>query len=285
MELVGLVGDGRVVAAALLGEHVHEHRPTEGARLAQCGLDGLLVVPVDRAEVLQAEVLEQALRRDDVLDALLDPVQGLVHRTADDRGAGQGVLAPVEEALVAAGRAQRGQVVGEAAAGRGVGALVVVDDDDERQVGLGRDVVQGLPGHAAGEGAVTDDGDRVPVALTPDHAAGGDAGGPGQRGRRVGVLDHVVLGLGAARVAGQPALGAQAGEVVATGEQLVHVGLVTGVEHHRVVRRVEDPVDGDGQLDDAQVRARGARRCATPARRGSAGSPRRGPASGRGAGT
>ena len=76
---------------------------------------------------------------------------------------------------------------------RGVGALVVVDDDDERQVGLGRDVVEGLPRHATGEGAVADDGDGVPVALAPHDPAGGDAVRPGQRRRRVGVLDDVVL--------------------------------------------------------------------------------------------
>ena len=71
----------------------------------------------------------------------------------------------------------------------------------------------------------------------------------------MGVLDHVVLGLGTARVAGQTAAGAQSGEVVAAREQLVDVGLVPGVEDDRVARAVEDPVHGDGQLDDAEVGA------------------------------
>ena len=68
-------------------------------------------------------------------------------------------------------------------------------------------------------------------------------------------LDDVVHGLGALRVAGEAALLAQPAEVLAPGEQLVHVALVPGVEHDRVVRRVEDPVDGDRQLDDAEVRS------------------------------
>ena len=94
----------------------------------------------------------------------------------------------------------------------------------------------------------------VPVALAAHDAARGDAVRPSDsERRRVGVLDDVVLGLGAARVAGQAALGAQPGEVVPAGEQLVHVGLVPGVEDHGVARRVEDPVDGDGELDDAEV--------------------------------
>ena len=255
VELVPFVVDRRVVAAPLLGEDVHEDRPTEGAGLAQRRLDRLLVVAVDRADVLEPEVLEEALRRDDVLDALLHPVERLVHRATDDGSAGEGVLAPVEEPLVALGRPQRGEVVGEPTAGGGVGALVVVHDDDQGQVGLGRDVVERLPGHATGEGAVADDGHGVPTGLPTHDAPGRDAVGPGERGGGVRVLDDVVLGLGAARVAGEPSLGAQAAEVVAPGEQLVHVGLVPGVEHHRVVGRGEHPVDRDRQLDDAEVGA------------------------------
>ena len=246
---------GVVVAAALLRDDVHEHRAAVGAGLAQRRLDGRLVVPVDRAEVLQAEVLEHPLRGDDVLDALLHAVERLVHRAADHRGAVQRVLAPVEEALVAAGRAQRGQVVGQAADGRRVGAGVVVDDDDEREVLVGGDVVERLPGHAAGEGTVADDRDRVPVALPLEAARLGDAVGPRQGRRGVRVLDDVVLGLGAARVAGDALPRAQPAEVVASGQQLVDVGLVPGVEDDRVARRVEDAVQGDGQLDDAEVGA------------------------------
>ena len=81
----------------------------------------------------------------------------------------------------------------------------------------------------------------------------GDAVGPGQRGRGVGVLDDVVLGLGPARVAREAALLLEPAEVVPAGEQLVHVGLVAGVEDDRVARRVEDPVQRDGQLDHAEV--------------------------------
>ena len=68
------------------------------------------------------------------------------------------------------------------------------------------------------------------------------------------VLDQVVLGLLAARVAGQAALLAQPVEPRgAAGEDLVHVGLVPGVEEDRLARRVEDPVQRDAQLHDAQV--------------------------------
>jgi hypothetical protein len=72
----------------------------------------------------------------------------------------------------------------------------------------------------------------------------------------VGVLDHVVGALGARGVTGEAAQGAQVGEVVpAAGEQLVHVRLVAGVPDDAVDRRVQGPVQGDGELDHAEVGA------------------------------
>jgi len=51
-------------------------------------------------------------------------------------------------------------------------------------------------------------------------------------------------------------VGAQVGEVVpAAGEQLVHVRLVAGVPDDPVDGRVEGPVEGDGELHDAEVGA------------------------------
>ena len=50
--------------------------------------------------------------------------------------------------------------------------------------------------------------------------------------------------------------------IAPAGEELVHVALVADVEDELVLRRVEDAVQRDGQLDDAEVRARGARRFA-----------------------
>ena len=70
------------------------------------------------------------------------------------------------------------------------------------------------------------------------------------------VLDEVVLGLGARRIARQPALLAKRGEHrLASGDELVHVGLVSGVPQDGVARAVEDPVQGQRQLDRAEVRA------------------------------
>ena len=86
--------------------------------------------------------------------------------------------------------------MGQSPDGGGVGAAVVVDDDDQMAVrGVG-DVVQGLPGHSPGHGAVPDDGDDVALVVALQVVGPGDAVGPGQGGGGVGVLHDVVDGLG-----------------------------------------------------------------------------------------
>ena len=66
-------------------------------------------------------------------------------------------------------------------------------------------------------------------------------------------LDDIVLGFGPARVAREPALLSQTREVLSAGEQLVHIGLMAGVEDDGVAGAVEDPVERHGQLDDAEI--------------------------------
>ena len=236
---------------------MHDDRAAVGPRQTKRPFHRGDVVPVDRADVLQPEVLEHPLRRNDVLDALLDSVQRLVQRWPDHWSTSEDRATPLEEALVAASRAQGREVMGKAADGRRVGPRVVVDDDDQRTVLRRCDVVERLPGHPAGERPVTDHGDDGPAfQLTSDLVALGDAVGPGQRGRGVAVLDDVVLGLTTAGVAGQSAARAQALEARgAAGEDLVDVRLVAGVPDDPVTWRVEDPVQRQRQLDRPEVRA------------------------------
>ena len=222
------------------------------------------VVAVDRADVLQPEVLEHALRREDVLEALLHAVQRLVDRGSDDRRATERGLAPVEDALVGVRGAQRREVVGQAADGRRVGPAVVVDHHDERTVRRRGDVVDGLPGHAAGERAVADDADDVALGeLAGALEALRDAVGPRQRGRRVRVLDDVVLGLGAARVAGEVAL-LLAGARSPRGDRSASCGRRTGGRCRRRGRPAASGRPGAARWSARRRRgwARGGRRCA-----------------------
>ena len=146
-------------------------------------------------------------------------------------------------------------MVGDPADRRLVRAAVVVDDDDQPPLPGRGDVVECLPGHAAGQRAVANDGDHRAVRLAAYLVGLRQAIGIGQAGRGVRVLHHVVLGLGPARVAGDTAAMLELREAgLAAGQQLVHVRLVAGIEQDPVDRRVEDPVQGDGEFNDAQVR-------------------------------
>ena len=85
MELVNLVRNCGTVALTLVGHHVHDHRPADARGIAQCLLDGLEVVPVDRPTVLEAERLEERDRRDQLLERVLHAPRGLVRGVPDRR--------------------------------------------------------------------------------------------------------------------------------------------------------------------------------------------------------
>ena len=255
MHLLGLVGAGRGPAVAFLGEGVDDHGAAEALGAVE-GLGHLLeAVAVDGADVLDAEVGEHALRGEGVLEAGLGGVEAGVGGAPEHGDALDDLLDLLERGLVAGVEAQAREAFGEAADGGRVGAAVVVDDDDEFEVVAGRDVVERLPAHAAGERAVADEGHDVPVG-SAERVGLGEAVGVGEGGGGVGVLDEVVRGLGLAGVAGESPAPAQPGELPgAPGECFVDVRLVAGVEDDLVVRGVEDPVHGHGHLDDPEVGA------------------------------
>src|SRR6185295_7076749 len=78
------------------------------------------------------------------------------------------------------------------------------------------------------------------------------------RDRRRGMrrAERVVLALGALGESGEPAAHAQGADAVAPpGEDLVRVGLMADVPDDAVVRRVEQVMQRDGQLDHAEAGA------------------------------
>jgi hypothetical protein len=74
------VGLGQLVALALLGDHVQELRALAGADVLQRGDQRIQVVPVDRADVVEAELLEQRGRHHHALGLLLQPLGQLEQR-------------------------------------------------------------------------------------------------------------------------------------------------------------------------------------------------------------
>ena len=223
------------VTHALAGDDVHDHRAVEFAGMPQCVLHRVFVVAVDRADVLQTQIGEHRLGLQSVLDTRLDAVHGLVADLADHRHTPHRNPAPLQELLVARLQSQAGQMIGEAADGRGVTAAVVVDDDDHRQFG-GRDVVQRLPAHPAGQCAIPDDRHHVPVALAGQLERLGQPIRVRQRRRGVAGFHPVVVALGPRWIPRETALGAQGVEVGgAAGQHLVHIRLMAGVEDDRIV--------------------------------------------------
>ena len=182
-------------------------------------------------------------------------MHALVAELADDRHAADRLAALLQKLLVAGLQPQRRKVIGEPTDGGRIAAAVVVDDDHDGAPGCG-DVVQRLPAHATGESAVADDGNHMPVAVAGQLECLGKAVGVGQRGAGVAGLDPVMVALGARRIARKSVLLSQGLELVApTGQHLVHVRLMAGVEDDRIVRRVEHPVQRERELDDTEVGA------------------------------
>ena len=247
-----LLGGG--VALALLGEHVDDHGAVQLGGVAQGPLDTFDVVAVEGAGVADAQLLEEGGR----LPHLAHGGLGGVEAPGQALAGGQLVDRALEPLLLAQpGRVepQAGQALAQPGDRGGVGPAVVVEDDDGVAAAVA-EVVQALEGHPAGHGAVADHGDDPSTLAQRTLLGHGQAVGVGEDGRGVAVLDPVVLGLFPGRVAREAAGLAQLTELaLAPGEDLVDVGLVAGVPQDDVLGRVEDPVQGDRQLDGAEVGA------------------------------
>ncbi len=256
VELVGRVAHSGLIAAPLLRDHVHDDRSAVVLRLAERFLHRFDVVPLHRADVLDVKIrVEGFVVREPAEEPVEPAAHPAVERLAGGAEAVEGFAARQVEAAVAAPRTHRVEEARHPADGRRVGAAVVVDDDDEPSRVVVGDVVERFPRHPAGQRAVADHGDDVTVVLSGHREGARDAVRPRERARRVRALDDVMDRLRTLRVARESTALAEHAEVLPPGEQFVHVRLVAGVEDNGVPGRVEDPVDGDGRLDDAEVGA------------------------------
>ena len=133
---------------------------------------------------------------------------------------------------------------------------IVVVENDEQVVGVGRGIIQSLEGQSARDGGVADDGNHFALFLFvfelcgDGHAQSGRYGVGGVSGD-----EGVVFALGRVGESAQSVQFANGVELfAATGENLVSVGLVPHVPHDAVVGGVEHVVQGHGQLDGAHAR-------------------------------
>ncbi len=244
----------RQVALALLGQHVDQHRPVDVVAHPLEGLDQVFqLMALDRADIVEFEGLEQHAGGEEALEALLALAQDVEDVLAD--------IGQLSQPFLDVGLDPSHRLAGQLAAEEtGEGAdirrdrhLVVVEDDDQVAVEVAG-VVEGLEGEAGGHRAVADHRDG-PVRLFLDVAGQGHAEGGRDRGRAVAGLEDVVAALLDLRKAADPLVLAQGGELVAaTGEDLVGVGLVADIPDQLVLWGIEDVMQGDGQLDDAEAR-------------------------------
>ena len=248
------VGLSELVALAFFRDHVQELWARALVEqlddVFQRGDEGFEVVPVDRADVIETEFLEQGGGHHHAFGVLFKALGQLkqwrrVFEHLFAHAFGRGVEAPAHELR---------QVAVERAHGRGDRHVVVVEHDQQTPLRHTR-VVQGFKGHASGHGAVANDGHRRAL-LALDVRSQCHAQGRGNAGGGVGGAEGVELALDTARKAADAAVLAQTTHAVAaTGEDFVRVGLVAHVPHQSVVRRVEHTVQRDGEFHRAQVGA------------------------------
>ena len=242
-------------ALPLLRHHVDHPGAVHPAHELQRVAELAEIVPVDRAEVAESELLEQHPRREQILDALLDVLREVHHALAEDaaereRHALDLLPQPVGPRV---GHDPAERLADRAHVGRDAHA-VVVDDDDDVAVGVAG-VVHPLVGEPAGEGAVAHDRHDL-VALALEVARGGHAERGRHRGAGVPRAELVVLALVPLEEAGNAVALAQRRErLVPAGEELPGVGLVAHVPDDLVGRRVELVEQGEAQLHHAEAGA------------------------------
>ena len=170
-------GFGRAIALALLRLDVDQDRPRRALMNgAQHGQQLVHVVPVDRAKVGKAEVLEQGAADRHALEHILGAFRAFAERFGQQahRALGGGF-----EVLKRRFGVKAAEVARHRAHGRGDGHLIVVEDDDQAFLQIAR-VVERLIGHARAHRAVADHGDRVAQSFG-DHAAQIAAHGEAER--------------------------------------------------------------------------------------------------------
>jgi len=134
--------------------HVAPQRSAE--KLLEGGVTAVAIAPADYRDV-GAE--DHRIRTIGVLaspgdDASIASARELAESFAATLTRDEPLVDLVLEPLVAVVQAELGQVLGHPAHGGGVGAAVVVEDDDQVRRLQVRDLVEGFVGHAAGQGAV-----------------------------------------------------------------------------------------------------------------------------------
>ncbi len=244
---------GGLVTLALGREHMHQHR----ARHADCAAEDLherlQVVPINRPQVGEAQVLEEHPRYYEPLHAHPEVVHRLDHRLAHRH-------APEHPGHVVPRPAHRGRDVRPEArehsgqrphVARDAHLVVVEHDGDVRARVAG--LVEALQGQPTGQRAVADHRHDA-LRAAPQVAGHGESQRRRDRGAPMSRPEGVVLALLAHAEARQPVELPQPVEAsLPPGEQLVRVALVAHVPDDLVPGGIQHVVQRQGQLNHPEV--------------------------------
>ena len=212
------------------------------------------VVPRDEPDVGDPEVLEQPARLGEVHDRRAQALAELADRRADGRDPADQLVVLRLARLPGAGELDLAQVGRQAADRRADRHLVVVEHDQELRLALA-DVVERLEAQPARDRGVADD-DGDPLRAAAEVAGGGQPLPDREPGAGVPAVEDVVGRLAPPR---EPADAAELAErpepLEPARQELVRIGLVAGVPDDPVARRLEEAVQGDRELDDAEAAA------------------------------
>jgi histone H3/H4 len=242
---------GRLEAAALLCEDVQQHgmvlRLEELERLHQ----QRKVVPVNGAEVLQPELLEEDGGPEHAFGGLFSAAHhlggGFAAKALDEL---RGSLVEVLVVLVGDDAVQVARHGAYVAVN---GPLVVIEHDDQA-LGLLGDVVERLVRDPIGECRIAGDGHHMLTAAC-QVARHGHAERGGERGARVACPVAVVLAFSAEHEAVEAAGLPDGGEAVdPAGKKLVDIRLMADVKEDFVFGCGEDGVQRQRQLDYTEIR-------------------------------
>ena len=214
------------------------------------------VVAVDRPEVADTEALKEVvLAVDESLEAVIEAQDVLAPIFGDEVQLEEPLVDLVADVVVGLAGGDVDKVTVHAAH-VAVDRHVVIVKHNQQVVGVDGGVIDALEGQSAGHGAVANDGHDVSAPFAGYLEGGGHAQGgrdgvrgvPGDEGI-VGAL----FGVGESADAAELAEGVEG--LASAGEYLVTISLMPDVPDDAVVGRVEDVMQGHGQLHGAEAGA------------------------------
>src|SRR5262249_6882547 len=201
------------------------------------------IMPVDWADIIKAELLEQSAARPEAARKLLG-AGGTPFPILRQKPLGK-LLQEAAEAPVGPAGDQLGKIGAHRADRRRDRHVVIVEDDAWARID-GAAIVHAYIAQARANRAVAISRKDV-VLLAGGVARARHPEARRDRGRGMAGTEGVVLALGPFAEAGEPASLTQRADAVApAGQDLVGIGLVADVPDQLVVRRIEHVVERDG---------------------------------------